>query len=398
MGFVLFRQWEISINLQIFQLISATIPPLITEMAAATYGGRTRIPTFNCTYCPSKYLSQSGVDAHIEKEHGTGISSMMQNAFSAYPQYNVSNNTPTYQGRKKIPDYKCPHCPVKYLSESGVQNHIVKVHTGANGEAPPPYVPPPENSYTPRRRSSTFNCNQCIKKYLSQDGLDQHVVREHNGKPGEAPPPPQYQPRKRSSTFNCTQCIKKYLSQDGLDAHIVKEHGGMSGDMLQPVDVTNLISHPTNNNTQRKRTSTFNCTQCISKYLTQDGLDAHVKKEHTPDEEQSNEDGLSWPPEKGSIIATLFEDNFYIGRVLRFEADNSAMVRYMERSKKTKDEDRYWVWPENHETFQTAQESVLGVDLIIEKDGQLSKGSEVVFELKDHETWSNLSKSCQASA
>merc|ERR1712156_1335537 len=344
MGFVLFRQWEISINLQIFQLISATIPPLITEMAAATYGGRTRIPTFNCTYCPSKYLSQSGVDAHIEKEHGTGISSMMQNAFSAYPQYNVSNNTPTYQGRKKIPDYKCPHCPVKYLSESGVQNHIVKVHTGSNGEAPPPNVPPPENSYTPRRRSSTFNCNQCIKKYLSQDGLDQHVVREHNGKPGEAPPPPQYQPRKRTSTFNCTQCIKKYLSQDGLDAH--------------------------------------------------------VKKEHKPaEEEESNEDGLSWPPEKGSIIATLFEDNFYIGRVLRLEQDNSAMVRYMERAKKslnTTNEDRNWVWPENHETIQTAQESVLGVDLIIEKDEKLSSKSETIFELKDHETWTNLAQSCKS--
>jgi len=366
-------------------------------MSTAMYGGgRTRIPTFNCPQCPSKYLSQSGVDAHIEKEHGNGASApMMQNQYSSYPQYN--NNNSSYQGRKKIPDYKCPHCPVKYLSESGVQNHIVRVHTGENGEAPPPYVPT-ENTYTPRRRSSTFNCTRCIKKYLSQDGLDQHVVREHGGKPGEVQPPPPYQPRKRSSTFNCTQCIKKYLSQDGLDAHIVKEHDGNTGDTLQPVDVTNLTSNPSSTYTPRTRTSTFNCTQCTSKYLTQDGLDAHVKKEHTPAEEESNEDGLSWPPEKGSIIATLFEDNFYIGRVLRFEADNSAMVRYMERCKKNsaKNEDRYWVWPENHETFCTAQESVLGVDLIIEKDSKISTGSDVVFELKDHETWSNLANSCKS--
>lgn len=369
-------------------------------MATTTYGGRTRIPTFNCPNCPSKYLSQSGVDAHIEKEHGNGGSTMIQNAFPSYPQYNNNNNNNnTYQGRKKIPDYKCPHCPVKYLSENGVQNHIQRVHMGENGGPPPPYVAPPENTYRPRGRSSTFNCNQCIKKYLSQDGLDQHVVREHNGDPGEAPPPPQYQPRKRTSTFNCTQCIKKYLSQDGLDAHIIKEHGGNTGDTLQPVDVTNLASNQSNSYARKGgRNSTFNCTQCISKYLTQDGLDAHVKKEHTAAEEENNEDGLSWPPEKGSIIATLFEDNFYIGRVLRFEADNSAMVRYMERCKKTtKTEDRYWVWPENHETFQTAQESVLGVDLIIEKDAQLSKGSDIVFELKDHETWSNLANSCKSS-
>ena len=105
------------------------------------------------------------------------------------------------------------------------------------------------------------------------------------------PPPPTYQPRRRTSTFNCTQCIKKYLSQDGLDAHVVKEHGGNSGDTLQPVDVTNLSSNQSNTYTPRRRTSTFNCTQCISKYLTQDGLDAHVKKEHTSADEENNENG-----------------------------------------------------------------------------------------------------------
>jgi len=368
-------------------------------MAAATYGGRTRIPTYNCHVCPSKYLSQSGVDAHIEKEHGPDAPSKPTQPAPAY-------QTQTYNGRKKIPDYKCPHCPVKYLSQSGVDAHVIKVH-GENGDAAP-YVPP-QNTYVPRGRTSTFNCTMCIKKYLEQDGLDAHVAREHNG---ETPPPPQqntYQPRRRTSTFNCSQCIpklgyeKKFLSQDGLDAHIVKEHGGTPGEGgLNPVDVTNLSSNQQQSTyTPRRRTSTFNCTQCIFKYLTQDGLDAHVKKEHPPPvaEEENNEDGLNWPPEKGSVIATLFEDNFYIGKVLRFEADNSAMVRYMERfsgKANTKDEDRYWVWPENQETFQTAQESVLGVDLIIEKDNKLSSRNSEVFELKDHETWTNLASSCKS--
>lgn len=308
-------------------------------------GGRTRIPTFNCHVCPAKYLSQSGVDAHLAKEHGDGSYVAPPQPMQAYPpaytpQYNTGNSGSSYQGRKKIPDYKCPQCPVKYLSQSGVENHMIKVHSDNS-----PWTPQ-ENTYVPRQRSSTFNCTQCIKKYLSQDGLDSHVAREHGGGSSDQPAPPQpptYQPRRRSSTFNCTQCIKKYLSQDGLDAH--------------------------------------------------------VKKEHQPAEEETNEDGLSWPPEKGSIIATLFEDNFYIGRVLRFENDNSAMVRYMERAKKylnSKNEDRYWVWPENHETFQTNQESVLGVDLIIEKDNKISTDSDTVFELKDHETWSNLATDCKS--
>ena len=82
---------------------------------------------------------------------------------------------------------------------------------------------PDAKDYVPRKRSSTFNCTQCIKKYLSQDGLDAQVVREHDGGSGDQsapPPPPTYQPKRRSSTFNCTQCIKKYLSQDGLDKSI----------------------------------------------------------------------------------------------------------------------------------------------------------------------------------
>lgn len=312
----------------------------------------------------------------------------------------------TYRGRTKTPVFQCPQCPVKYLSQSGVDAHVLKVHSGENADSTQTNVPP-ANTYVPRRRTSTFNCTQCIKKYLSQDGLDAHVEREHNGKPGDTPPPVStYVPRGRTTTFDCTHCIqvigypKKFLSQEGRDAHVLKEHGDASSDTNKPVDVTNLSSNQQSTYTPRRRTSTFNCTQCIFKYLTQDGLDAHVKKEHKPAvEEENNEDGLSWPPEKGSIIATLFEDNFYIGRVLRFEADSSAMVRYMERfnsTQNTKGEDRYWIWPENQETFQTAQESVLGVDLIIEKDNKLSTNMNTVFELKDHETWTNLAKSCQA--
>ena len=143
-----------------------------------------------------------------------------------------------------------------------------KEHTSAdeenseNGEPPAPYVPP-ENTYTPRRRTSTYNCTQCIKKYLSQDGLDTHILWEHNMYQEDVPPPPPptYQPRRRTSTVNCTQCTKKYLSQDGVDAHVVKEHGGNSGDTLQPVDVTNLSSNQSNTYTPRRKTSTFNCTQ-----------------------------------------------------------------------------------------------------------------------------------------
>ena len=74
------------------------------------------------------------------------------------------------------------------------------------------------------------------------------------------------------------------------------------------------------------------------------------------------------------------------------------MVRYMERATKylnTKNADRYWVWPENQETFATSQESVRGVDLVIENDSEINTSAETIFKLKDHEAWSKLATSCQ---
>lgn len=365
-------------------------------------GGRTKTPVFNCTACPSKYLSQSGVDTHFEKDHGSMLAKVKTADTPLTNQpFSTINNASNGGRRQKIPDYKCPQCPSRYLSVMGVENHVTKEHPKSS---PIPTVSSrdnvsSENNNGQRRRTQDYKCPHCTSRYLSQSGVDQHVVKDHANLKESNTSTTSNAPRKRTSTFNCPHCVAKYLSQSGVDAHVIKEHGDEAKDKISTNRSVSSASNPSNaSNTPRRKSSTFDCNQCTSKYLTQNGLNNHVEKDHktdTHEEETNDEDGLTWPPEKGSVIATLFEDNFYVGRVLRISNENSAKVRYMERYKgkgASKNEDQYWVWPKIHETYETKEESVLGTNLIIEKDLKLSNANDTIFELKDCDTWSKLTK------
>ena len=61
----------------------------------------------------------------------------------------------------------------------------------------------------------------------------------------------------------------------------------------------------------------------------------------------------------------------------------------------TNGENKYWIWPENHEAFKTSQESVFGVNVTIQKDNKLSTDASTVFMLNDHQTWCNLADTCK---
>lgn len=184
--------------------------------------------------------------------------------------------------RQKIPDFKCQQCPSIYLSQNGLDNHIVKEHGNqdeAMAKPPTPNLP----KYVPRNRSSTYNCKMCNFKYLEQSGLDKHMVKDHNITPGSAdevispmtvlmnrPAAGQvvnspYTPRRRTQDFKCLYCPPEspsiYLSQNGLDKHVVKEHSNQDeatpkaspnlpkfvpGNRSTTNEVVSTISAPTN--------------------------------------------------------------------------------------------------------------------------------------------------------
>jgi len=168
--------------------------------------------------------------------------------------------------RQKIPDFKCQQCPSIYLSQNGLDKHIVKEHSNQNEhtpKAPTPNLP----IYVPRNRSSTYNCKMCNFKYLEQSGLDKHMVKDHNTTSGSAaevispmtvlmnrPATGQvvnstYTPRRRTQDFKCQYCPTEspsiYLTETGLAKHVEKEHKNPmtepSKQDWEPVDITEIV-------------------------------------------------------------------------------------------------------------------------------------------------------------
>ena len=110
---------------------------------------------------------------------------------------------------------------------------------------------------------------------------------------------------------------------------------------------------------------------------------------------KSDPDLNPWPPEIGSMIAALYEDTFYIGKVCsKLAKDGSVNVDYMERYMSHQDKDKYWVWPKKSEIYPTSQECVLGQNLRVEllwKDPGAEDGNnEAVYNLNNFEVLSKL--------
>jgi len=122
-------------------------------------------------------------------------------------------------------------------------------------------------------------------------------------------------------------------------------------------------------------------------------------KEEKPSDDNENSDEITWPPKTGSMIATLYEDGFYIGRVKSVNAkDNTVDVFYMERYKGHKDgesniEDKYWVWPDAYELFSTEKWSVFGENIMIHLAENVASDEKAVFMLQGFQMWKNLAKS-----
>jgi len=126
---------------------------------------------------------------------------------------------------------------------------------------------------------------------------------------------------------------------------------------------------------------------------------AKTKKEQEETKEVSE---LEWPPEKGEMVATLFEDAFYIGRVKSGLNRNSTVdVDYMERyrteGKNIEATEKLWVWPPKVEIFKTYEETVLGIKPIIRPIEKFGK-AKAVFLLENYEKIYNLANSSRDAA
>jgi hypothetical protein len=145
--------------------------------------GQKKFNSFDCTYCPFRYLTQRGLNNHIEKEHKhsnerkikysagdilpspsttkheaaqqNNVSELCVGSFEFTAQGGMKNNIAKDQSKKIAIDsdkiepkhnqsilqlcsrggksiisvFQCPYCPLKYLSQRGVDNHTQREHS-----------------------------------------------------------------------------------------------------------------------------------------------------------------------------------------------------------------------------------------------------------------------------
>merc|ERR1712156_532214 len=231
-------------------------PPEPTPPQRPAYTPRRRSTLYDCTKCKYRFLNEEGRDQHLEKEHD-------------------------------------PSDPLK--TDPNHPDNLKKAEEEKNGTS----ESTPQRQYTPRRRSTLYDCTKCKYRFLNEEGRDQHLEKEHdpsdplktdpnhpdnikkaeeekNGTSTPATREP-YRPRGRSQLFKCPKCIYKFLSQDGVDSHLEKEH-----DPNDPDDPNAEPPKPKGESTYkpRRRSQTFDCTKCTYRFLNQEGLDAHLKKDH----------------------------------------------------------------------------------------------------------------------
>ena len=129
---------------------------------------------------------------------------------------------PTYAGSFKgqkghIEQYKCDHCPKKFLHLKNLNNHL-QYHHANQGQV------------------GQFKCDQCDKEYSSKTSLLAHQRTQHSG----------------VKSFNCKQCEANFHYKHELVQHVKSKHEGV----------------------------TYNCELCTKTFMHKVSLKDHIQAKH----------------------------------------------------------------------------------------------------------------------
>jgi len=406
----------------------------------------TKIEAFDCNSCPSAYMTQSGLDFHTDKQHPV--------------MKDINNNEIEELSKSKQikSDFKCTKCSMLYLSKAGLDRHIEKEHkdesnidtksdsdekkeatkrkkvdqekseskndkkelkmddTTIGFKSTKPPTSKSENKKESEIKSKKMTRNEIKAKMSRNKGSEKLDIEELEEEK------PKKETRSRTKKETSKKSSKKENEVEEMEVDEVKKKPSRT-ESKKTVTKTKEVSRTESKKTATKtkdlknqktsRPTGFNCKKCDVQFITSGGLDAHNKKKHEKEKEkkqppkppkeekeekveQPDDGGVHWPPQTGAIVATLFEDDFYLGKVLKVSGKKTVKVQYMERHKKVPKEtkDQYWYMPEKPDPpVQTDRESILGVNAIIQKDEKYSTKQITVYSLNNHQTWTRLGKS-----
>ncbi len=113
--------------------------------------------------------------------------------------------------------------------------------------------------------STSFECNQCEKKFTRKSNLKRHQDSVHS----------------TVKPFECPHCSFSTKRKDILDRHIKEKHLGIKYSCeICNESFTQLASLRRHVNSVHNQEKTFKCSLCDDKFLRKDNLERHIKSVH----------------------------------------------------------------------------------------------------------------------
>ena len=208
---------------------------------------------YSCQFCGVKQLGGRNLEKHITRKHPEHESyiphSGKKAGYRMCPICKLSfksrslmmEHFPSVHPEEKI--YSCSLCDDKYLSLNGLNNHVFNHH---------------------ERKVTDKGCSFCGKEFASKMDLKNHITTEHKEK-----------------RYECSKCEASYLNQISLLSHIEKVHEGKKhqcttcGEIFETMN--RLETHITVKHNEGKL---FKCQSCKAAYTTNKKLEAHVAYTH----------------------------------------------------------------------------------------------------------------------
>ena len=208
---------------------------------------------YSCQFCGVKQLGGRNLEKHITRKHPEQESyiphSGKKAGYRMCPICKLSfksrslmmEHFPSVHPEEKI--YSCSLCDDKYLSLNGLNNHVFNHH---------------------ERKVTELGCSFCGKEFASKMDLKNHITSEHKDK-----------------RYECSKCEASYRNQISLLSHIEQVHEGKKHQCTTCGEIfETMIRLETHITVKHDEGKLFKCKSCKAAYTKSSSLQKHIAYAH----------------------------------------------------------------------------------------------------------------------
>ena len=241
-----------------------------------------------CNLCELKLVSETSLTLHSERIHRRKrpikTIKKKKNQKMKTKKGGLPNNI--------SPSYKCDFCDQEFDVHQILRRHSKKVHN--------------ERTSVISNQEKRFKCKLCYHQFDFKCNLEQHQKGVHRGELHLMDSPSDEGDLK----FNCENCEKKFLSQNSKDFHRRFQHKD---------EYRKLSSIKSDTGEKRpNEKSSFSCILCYNKFNYKGDLKKHVNKFHTTEEEVTALQNGSVDESKLKFNCDSCEKRFLNGTILLY--------------------------------------------------------------------------------